>query len=1288
MLYLDLNKTSVNLMKFTTQIYCKKMNEIKIEDINRIKDWQLSQLLHHLVGLEADRYNLQEFERSVPFNITSADAGSDGRAIWNGNPKSTTWLKNKFTIFQNKATDLIPSKCKDEILEPEQGGVKRKLKAQIEKLVKSDGCYILFTNKSIVDNGKDIRIEAFREAVKLAEEPNYATFHFEVYDANSIKDWVNEYISAVTLVQSFNGINRPEGFRTWEEWEISSKANLNGFSLDQTVINNISLINLIDEKRSIRITGHSGLGKTRLVLEAFRNSLSRKAIVYYDLEGNENITTIKNYIISHQDNQNGIIVIDNCDARGHNILSNTIMPTGKIKIITIGLDDNSSIENLKIKIERERQRDLVKEIVQNKIGFTHNASDIEYINTISEGYPSMAIKFCDIVLQDGMSELHKIPLDEFTRKLIFGNGVENDIEYDIVRACSVFSSFGFLDDSFRDVINTDIKESLKAQMDFIRTRVYDGNITPTKFKEICTKFLNLDIIERRGIYYVVKPTLLAINLAADWLLHTDADRIISIIEELKDIGLDEKFVDRLKDLDQIDKAKDIVAELWGPNSPFGSAEVLNTSWGSLLFRYVVEVNPIATAKALEISFGKMLKQEIYAIKAGRRNLVWALEKLCFRKESFEIAVKILYSFAVSENETWGNNSISQFKQLFQLFLSGTEVSLASRLSVLNWGLEKKDNDYTKIAVEAMGTALRVDHFMRSGGSERQGNNAPLKDYYPSQEEINIYWTQIIQILTNIACSNNINAELAKDKIANSIRGLVRIGESTLIISSIRKILEFNKQIWTEALNNLKMTLAYETHLSYIDKEKLKSLIDDLSPKDLKNQLLVKVIKPEWEPYEKDLEDEYLDKPKLNAEKLAQEIITNNLDWQLYLDDLLQGEQRQTFNFGRKIGDLTIDKEILINNISKRLRRIPQKLQNSELLGGVLSNPENKFLARKIIGEFLLDPEIMHHSFYLTKVITPSLPDIERLFTLVDDYNFSIFQFKNFQYGMVLDHLTVDEMLILCNKISLYNNSGKWIALSLMYMYSRRDNERWNNSKSFLKDLISSGNMTIKSEPGDQLDGYYWSETVRRILSENREEEFAITIANQIIEFCSQKNFNYSFDSYISSVLSLLFEKYFRDVWYYIGNGIVGDYHTFFHLEILIGSKNGSLGGREGKLFLNSDYYNFILQWCREYPNIAPERIAHLMPLSIVEHEGVRWHPFSKSILNEFGNNEKVLNQLSSNMGTFGTVGSRVPYFEKIKILLEQLLDHPIQQVRNWASRMLEYNAIEIKRERLNDEEWI
>ena len=1264
------------------------MNEINIEDIKRLKDLQLSQLLHHLIGLEADKYQLQEFERSVPFNITSADGGSDGRAIWNGNPETTRWLKNKFTIFQNKATDLMPSLCADEILEPEKKNVKRKLKEQIEKLVKSNGCYILFTNKPIVDNGKDNRIKGFRDAIKIAGEANYATFHIEVYDANSIKDWVNEYISAVTLVQGFNGIHRPDGFRTWEEWEIFSRANQNTFKLDDIVRNNISLINLIDEKKSIRITGHSGLGKTRLALEAFRESLTQKAVVYYDLEGNENIAVIKNYIISHQDSQNGIIVIDNCDARSHNILSNTISPTSKIKIITIGLDDNNSIEDLKIKIERDKQRDLVREIVQNKIGYTHNVSDIEYINTISEGYPSMAIKFCDIVLKDGMSELHKIPLDEFTRKLIFGNGVENDIEYGVVRACSVFSSFGFLDDSFREVINTEVKESLRAQMDFIRTRIYDGDITSTKFREICTKFLKLDIIERRGIYYVVKPTLLAINLAADWLLHTDADQIIIIIKELKNVGLDEKFVDRLKDLDQIDKAKDIVAELWGPNSPFGSAEVLNTSWGSQLFRYVVEVNPIITAKALESSFGKMSKQEIYSIDIGRRNLVWSLEKLCFRKESFDTAVKILYSFAVSENETWGNNSISQFKQLFQLFLSGTEVSLNNRLKILKWGLEKNDDDYTKIAIEAMGRALIVDNFIRLGGSEKQGNNAPLQDYHPSQEEIHIYWIQIMEMLTSVACSNNINANLAKDKIAKSIRGLSRIGELTLIINSIREIIEFKDEIWSEALNNLKMTLSYETHLSHMDKEQINSLIDDLSPRDLKNQLLIKVIKPEWEPFERDEEDEYLDKPKLNAQNLALEIINNNLKWELYLDDLLQGDQRQTFNFGQKIGELTVDKKNLIINILERLKEIPQESQNLDLLAGILSNPEDKRLAESIIDDFLLDSNMMRHAFYLTRVINPSLIDIEKLFILVDNHNFSIYQFKNFQYGMILDHLNVDEMLRLCKKISLYANAGKWTALSLVYMYCRGDNQRWDNCKSFLKDLISSGNMTIDNDSTGQLEGYYWSETVRRILSENKVKEFAVVITKQIIDFCSQRNFNYSFDSYISNVLSLLFEKYFKDVWDYIGTGIIGDYTTYFHLESLVGSKNGSLAGREGMLFLNPQNYDFILGWCRHYPDIAPKRLARLMPLSILRNEEVVWHPFSKAILDEFGYDEKVLSELSANIGTFGTIGSRVPYFETIKLLLEELIDHPIQQVKDWAVQMLEYNALDIKREKLDDEQWI
>jgi hypothetical protein len=1263
------------------------VNEITLQHIIRLSDIDLSRLLDALLRIEAIQKGLKDYTITVPLTITVADGGEDGRIQWTGNPHSTDWVKNNLSVFQCKATNLIPSECYDEILETEISNQQRKLKSQVEDVVINNGCYILFTTQALNSKQKNKRIEQFRKAIQAAGHANYAAFKIEIYDANKIKDWVNNYIAAVTIVQGFNGIHRPLGFVEWDKWKILTRAAENKFQVDLIINRNIDLLQKsILIERVIRVTGHSGLGKTRLVLEAFRNTDLKKSIVYFNLEGSENTSQIQNYILSYQDTQEGIIVIDNCDVKGHLILSSIAKVTGGLKLITLGLDDSNSIQDLKIKIDRDNQRELVKEIIQDKIGTTHAPSDIEYINTISEGYPWMAIRFCDVVLKEGMSELNKIPLDEFIRKLIFGLRPEDDIEYGVIRACSVFSAFGFLDDSFRDVISPAMKDSLKAQMDFIRTRIYDGDITETKFKETCQKFLRDDIIERRGTYYIVKPTILAINLAADWLINTDSERIIKIIEELKQVDLEEKFVERLKDLDQIDKAKDIVAELWGPNSPFGSAEVLNTSWGSLLFRYVVEVNPVATAKALEFSFGKMSKEEIFKIEEGRRNLVWALEKLCFRKETFNLAARILYSFAVSENETWGNNSTNQFIQLFQLFLSGTEASLNERLEIVRWGLSKNDDMYTQIAIQAMGKGLINERYSRMGGSEKQGSSAPLQDYYPNWKEISEYRKEIISILTDLACSNSPNSALAQEKIVNSIRSLLRDYESGIIIESIRKIIKVKGNLWMEALNNLKMTLGFEKHLSTKMIEEINSLIVQLTPTDTRNQLLLKVTKPEWDTYEKDLGGHYIDKAKINAEAFAKKIVDDKIPWTDYMQDLLQGEQIQGFNFGNKLGELIVEKENLLEIAVQALKTIKSENQNPELIAGILLGSKSKELVQKTIDRFINDAELRQHAFYLTRTINSNYADIEKLFILVDKYGFSINQFKNFQYGRALDALTNEEVLQLCERISQYGNLGKWIALSILYMFCWNNEEIWKLNKAFFKALVISCNMTIVNENVDKIENYHWSDTVTRILTNDIDTEFAITITKQIIEYCSQVQFNYSFDISISKVITVLFDKYFDSTWEYFGQAIIGDYKTFFHLENLIGTKNDFYGDKEGIMFRNSQHWEIILEWCKQHAEKAPPRIAHMMPLSIGENDDEKWHPFSKAIIDEFGDNEHVLSQLSSHMGSVGTVGSRIPYFTTQKKLLQALINHPIQRVKEWADSMLEYTEKTIKVERLEDEE--
>ena len=759
--------------------------------------------------------------------------------------------------------------------------------------------------------------------------------------------------------------------------------------------------------------------------------------------------------------------------------------------------------------------------------------------------------------------------------------------------------------------------------------------------------------------------------------------ISQIIQDLKQVKLEEKFVDRLKDLDQIDKAKDIVSELWGPNSSFSSAEVLNTSWGSLLFRYVVEVNPIATSKALEFSFGKMSKEEILKIDEGRRNLVWALEKLCFRKETFNVSAKILYSFAVSENETWGNNATNQFRQLFQLFLSGTQATLTERLEILKWGLSKNDDDYTLLAIQSMGRGLINDHYTRMGGAEKQGSGAPLQDNSPTWIEMREYWKTIISILTEIACTNNSHSTLAQEIIANSIRSLLKDYENRILIDSIREIIKFRGNLWTKALNNLKMTLGFEKHLPKDIVDEIKSLIDELTPTDTKNQLLLKVSKPEWDSYENDEEGNYIDKPKINAEAFAKKLIEEKTPWTPHIKDLLQGEQRQVFNFGNKIGELSQEKEKLIDIAIQALKEIKKEEQNSELIAGMLYGANNNELSTKIIDRFITDSELSQHAFYLTRVVNANYKGIEKLFVLIDDYNYSITQFQNFQYGRALDKLSNDEVLLLCERICKYESIGKWTALSLLYMFCYDNEEKWKLNREFLKSLIGSSNMTIQNDKAFRIESYHWADTISKLLRKENDVEFAITITKQVVEFCSNANFNYSFDISIAQVIVILLDKYFDSTWEYIGGGLIGDYITFINLVNIIGGRNGNLGEREGLAFRNSEHNKMILEWCRKNPEIAPGRIARMMPLGDINDN---WHPFSKAIIDEFGDNEKVIDELSANMGTFGTVGSRIPYFNTQKKLLQELASHHIPKVKEWAISKLEYTEKIMKRERLEDEE--
>jgi hypothetical protein len=181
--------------------------------------------------------------------------------------------------------------------------------------------------------------------------------------------------------------------------------------------------------------------------------------------------------------------------------------------------------------------------------------------------------------------------------------------------------------------------------------------------------------------------------------------------------------------------------------------------------------------ALERAFGAMSADDLREIRHGRRLVVWTLERLCFRKETFHRAAKLMLDFAVAENENRiANNATETFKALFRLYLSGTETPAIDRLSVVDEALESEDPVRRKIAIDALGQGLETNHFTRIGGPEWQGSGPSLKDWQPATSgEILTYYRGCLERLRDVACCSDDLSVVAKTNLARHIRGLLGQG---------------------------------------------------------------------------------------------------------------------------------------------------------------------------------------------------------------------------------------------------------------------------------------------------------------------------------------------------------------------------------------------------------------------------------------------------------------------------------------------------------------------------------
>lgn len=1262
------------------------MNSITLENITNLKAEQLTQLLLMLLHLEHKKYNFPNCYISVPQNITTPDGGEDGRIITT-DYKDSRWIVDVFCLFQSKATSMSNAQCKNEILNTKNDA----LKDQVKDLFDKNGTYILFTTDDYVEQNLQDRIDGFREAVKSVESEEYGNnVKIKIYDANLIKDWTNEYISAVSFVQLLCGIPKPLGLQIWGELK-SHPSNSSNFKTNPEIdalIENIRTETF--NKKNIRIEGVSGIGKTRLICEAFspgckdpdgnfeviRKALS-DSVIYFDI-GKGNSQNIFDFIRSIVTTYPAILILDNCDPINHDKFLQEILRTGSLQtLISIDYEKINSANNEFCEIfqlKGEMFNSVVEEILKNEYSNSQLSNqDIEYLIKFSEGNPKMAINFVKAAINK--SDLNQGFDKELLEKLIFGRESINELDFNILKLCSVFKYFEYPSEDFYSID----KNGYKLLLEHVQFFSSFLNIETNSIERIIKKYLDKVVLERRGNKIVIRPNPLSLKLS---ILFWEELNIIDYESFIQSIpkNLITPLVDQLSQLGNIGKAKELVETIWGVNGNFSTAEILNSNMGSRLFRSIVTVNPKATVKVLTKNYLNQPKEYLQTIVEGRQNLVWALERLCFRKETFVESAKVLMCFAVAEIETYySNNATHYFTQLFRIFLAGTEVGYTPRIEVLKWALEKEDPDFDTLVIKACERAFTpMSNLHKMGGAENQGGLLPLEDYRPNSAiEINEYREKIIELLSSFISHKNEFQLTAQRVIYNNISDLFEfkyeIDKLKIIIDIICKNIVDRDDLLKSLYSQVSFLRINEPQRQFIN-----GYIEKLKTNSIEERILYNVSEPKIIIRTIKDEENFIDKGKRLAEKFAEDVISEKIDIRPYFKNLLIGNQFNTFDFGKKLSELSVYNQDFIDELISVILTLENKPHNISFLFGYISvlEPEK---VNEIFNIFISKKSSF--AFNILRFIEITFESILKLIDLVKNHNIQSNKLEIIKYNVV--KLNPNDLIKYFDLIKNLENGHILIMDTFSNLIWFSKNEKFQideNVLIYIKSVVEEENLLININTTRTIDLYSWQEMMGFLINKFQ-DNICINIANQIVEYQKSLSSFSSGEPHIANIANLTLDINFENCWNIYSKLILEkntiEFWNIFDMSFISGVT------AKHPFFCNDIRNKKLLSWLLRNREIAPW-IIRVAPL--YDESGQDWFLFTEELINIFGKDKRFIDELSCNLHSMTTWGSRVPFLKSRLKLVEQLKDHKIKEVKEWALSEIESYEKNIKIEEIKDEE--
>lgn len=693
------------------------------EDLSRLNPGEAVAFFHQLLCAEAHAVGLPIHPINIPSNVDARDGGIDAevRDVPAEKQGQGVFLE-KLNAYQIKTGDykLNATGIKD-ILFNSQGNLKPKIKSCLDQ---NGRLVIVLFGSDDPEREEGANLKAFRD-VLVNIDKKYANARIEVFRQNNLKSFAQRFPTLTLQLRNPSGL----GCQTRHSWANNDDmlppfVMPAGFSERAEQIH--ALLRSEGQAEHVRILGEPGVGKTRFAFEATKPDDIAPLVAY--ARASEFLDGPLIDLLLHEHNSfRVIVVLDECSRAQQIYLWNKLKHRGaRVKLITINNEPETLETDLRYFDPPVLSAEEIKQII-----LSYGVPQ-EHVDRWAS-YAGRSPRFAHMIGKN----LASFPADvlreregTYDRSLAAMDDPHSQTVKErktVLTHVALFKRFG---------MQKPYEQEGKEIAGLVKEA--DPHITQAKFNEIIKFFIEQHILQGERTLYIT-PKVLHIYMWVQWWGVNEASfSMDAFIKKLEGTPrLVEWFFEMFRYAAESEAAMNTVKRLLGPGSPFENDKLLKTELGSRFFLSLTEADPKTALRCLQQTIGRQTKEELLSFSTGRRNVLWALERIAVWKEFCTDAARLLLALGEAENETYANNASGMFSDLFSPArgpVAPTEASPEERFPVLQEALSSGSREQRLLGIKACDAALESQHFTRTVGAEYQGLRQEPKLWMPKTSD--------------------------------------------------------------------------------------------------------------------------------------------------------------------------------------------------------------------------------------------------------------------------------------------------------------------------------------------------------------------------------------------------------------------------------------------------------------------------------------------------------------------------------------------------------------------------